>query len=221
MNGRKEAFFQSVDDIETDLARERILDVAEKLLRHIGHRKMTLGDIAHNLGTSRANIYRFFPTRASVDHYLYVRFASRTVKVAREIAQADATARSRLAGILEAAHRQSREWMRSDRNVHALFAAAAMEKWTAGRRYFEELTSILEAVIRDGQETAELEITDPSQAARAVFTGVISFLHPVLVEQSMAEKEDTESDLPNQISFIVQAIGKPTKADRILNVMLR
>jgi len=212
MKNMTEASSPAIDDVETDLAREKILDVAEKLLRHIGHRKMTLADIADDLGMSRANIYRFFPTRASVDQHLYVRFAAQTVKIVREIAQKDATAHSRLALILETAHRQCRRWIHSDRNVHALFAAAAMENWPVVSQFSDELTSILETVIRDGQATAELEIGNPSQAARAVLACMISFVHPVLVEQRMADEQDIEADLQTQISFIVQTFGKPPKA---------
>lgn len=196
--------------------RERILDVAEKILRHIGHRKMTLGDIADELRVSRANIYRFFPTRASVDECLFVRIADQTVKIAREIALEDETAAKRLTGIIEAVHRQTCDRIRGDRNVHALFAAAAMENWTVGRRYFEELTSIVEVIIRGGQEAGELKITDSFQAARAVFMGVISFLHPLLVEQAIADQTDIDAEMQNQISFLIQALSEPPREPRSL-----
>lgn len=47
---------------EIDEGRERILQVAERLIRRFGHPKSTMANIARELGTSRATLYRYFPT---------------------------------------------------------------------------------------------------------------------------------------------------------------
>lgn len=51
--------------------RDLILDQAEALIRHIGRKKTNVEDIAQKLGMSRANIYRFYPTRAAIDRGVY------------------------------------------------------------------------------------------------------------------------------------------------------
>ena len=53
------------EHIEGD-TRDRILDVAERLLRQIGYQKTTVGDIAKELRMSPANVYRFFESKKAI-----------------------------------------------------------------------------------------------------------------------------------------------------------
>ncbi|MDE4579284.1 helix-turn-helix domain-containing protein (plasmid) [Sinorhizobium meliloti] len=46
--------------------RARIQEVAEEHFRRIGHHKTSVADIASELGMSRANVYRFFPSRDAI-----------------------------------------------------------------------------------------------------------------------------------------------------------
>ena len=53
------------EHVETD-TRERILVVAERLLREIGYQKTTVADIAKVLRMSPANVYRFFDSKKAI-----------------------------------------------------------------------------------------------------------------------------------------------------------
>ena len=57
------------DPIASDLeqSRTRILEVAERYFRRIGYHKTSVADIASELGMSRANIYRFFPSKTAIN----------------------------------------------------------------------------------------------------------------------------------------------------------
>ncbi|MCK1513866.1 helix-turn-helix transcriptional regulator [Bradyrhizobium sp. 190] len=48
---------------DSDEARARILEAAEKQFRRVGYHRTSVADIAAQLGMSPANIYRFFPSR--------------------------------------------------------------------------------------------------------------------------------------------------------------
>ncbi len=65
--------------IDVCLFRERILDVAEEHFRRIGHQKTSVDDMAVHLGVSRANIYRFFPSRSAINKSVCGRFLNRTI----------------------------------------------------------------------------------------------------------------------------------------------
>ena len=47
---------------------DRIADVAARLFADIGFQKTTIGDIAHELRMSPANVYRFFPSKAEINN---------------------------------------------------------------------------------------------------------------------------------------------------------
>lgn len=188
--------------------RERILDVAEKRIRRFGHRKTTVADIASDLGVSRANVYRFFSTKAAIDQGVCARIANRTLDVAREISQRSAPARINLAEMFTALHRQTQLQLVEERHIHRLFVAATDGKWDVAKWYFDEMTRIFEATIRQGLEAGELESHDAGNAARCALAAIISFVHPSLAEQRIVGGDDVKAGLESQARFVVWALAK-------------
>lgn len=187
--------------------RKRILDVAEQHIRRFGHRKTTVADIATELGVSRANVYRFFPTRAAIDQSVYARIANRTLDLAREVSQRSAPASIKLAEMFAALHRDTQLQLAEERHTHELFVAATDGRWEVATWYFGEITKIFEVTIREGLERGELKGDDPGNAARCVMAAIAPFVQPNLVQQRVAEGDDLRSELEAQTRFILRALG--------------
>lgn len=187
--------------------RNRILDVAEEHIRRVGHRKTTVADIASNLGISRANVYRFFPTRAAIDQGVCARIANRALDVARKVSQLSAPASIRLAEMFYALHRHTQLQLAEQRHAHELFVAATDGKWEIATWYFDEVTRIFEATLRDGLETGELKGDDAGNAARRVMVAIISFIHPGLVEQRLTGGTDVSAELEAHTRFLMRALA--------------
>src|SRR5437588_3389699 len=58
---------------------ERILDAAEQCLRHLGLRRLSMGDVASQAGLSRGSVYRYFPDRPALVDAVLERAAQRFV----------------------------------------------------------------------------------------------------------------------------------------------
>jgi AcrR family transcriptional regulator len=58
---------------------ERILDAAEQCLRHLGLRRLSMGDVATQAGLSRGSVYRYFPDRRTLVDAVLERTAQRFV----------------------------------------------------------------------------------------------------------------------------------------------
>lgn len=187
--------------------RERILDVAERLIRRIGHRKTTVADIARDLGTSRANVYRFFPTRAAIDLNVCARISNRTLEAAWGISQRRDAAGTRLASMFDALHRQARKRLTDEPHVHELLVVATVGKWEVAKRYFDAITRMSEAIIREGSEAGELKVDHAGRAARCAMAAIVSFVDPRLVEQRIVGGDDVETELEAQTRFIMRALG--------------
>ncbi|MEJ6846301.1 TetR/AcrR family transcriptional regulator [Sinorhizobium fredii] len=200
----------STDSDGVVLARWRklILDVAEEHIRRIGHRKTTVADIAFNLGVSRASVYRFFPTRAAINQSVCARIANRTLDDAREISQGSAPASIRLAEMFAALHQHTQLQLVEERHSHELFVAATDGKWEVAKWYFDEMTRIFEATIREGLEAGELKGDDAGNAARCVMVALIPFVHPRLIEERIAKDGDLKSELEAQTHFVLRALAK-------------
>lgn len=185
---------------------ERILDAAEKLIRRIGHRKTTVADIACDLGTSRANLYRFFPTRTAIDHDVCARIADTTLEAAREISLDKGPAMIKLAALFETVHRHTRLRIAKEPHIHELLVDAVHGGWDVMGAYFGQMTAIIEAIIREGAGTGELEVENAGEAARGALAAMISFVHPVLVEGRAMGTGDVKAEFKAQMRFVIRAL---------------
>lgn len=193
--------------IEVDLFRERILDVAEEHFRRIGYQKTSVADIASCLGMSSANIYRFFPSRATINSSICGRFFAEAAQFAVVIPRMQAPAPKKLANLLNILHQKKKRTFIEERPVHDLIVAAMEENWAIIKAHSDEIVAIIEAIVREGIEVGEFNIEDAAQAARSVMNAFMPFYHPVLVEQWVRNGEDTETGLHDQIRFILKALG--------------
>jgi AcrR family transcriptional regulator len=93
-------------ETDSDEVRARILEVAEEHFRRIGYHKTTLADIASELGMSRANVYRFFPSRDAIDESICERLVNEITAIASAIAGTNAPPLVKLEELLTAVHLQ-------------------------------------------------------------------------------------------------------------------
>ncbi|MGY5776318.1 TetR/AcrR family transcriptional regulator [Rhizobium sp. LEGMi135b] len=202
------SYFSASDEAILAQGRDRILDVAEKHIRRIGHRKTTVADIASDLGASRANVYRFFPTRAAIDNAVCGRIVKELTEIAFSIVRTDAAASKKLVELLNILHRHSRRTLMEERPIHELFVAATNENWSTMNAHSERIRAVLEAIIRQGLRSGEFQVEDADHATRGVITAFLPFFHPVLVEQRVEEGEGMAEAVHAQIRFIMRALGK-------------
>ncbi|MBX5156967.1 MULTISPECIES: TetR family transcriptional regulator [unclassified Rhizobium] len=202
------------DPTATDLeqSRTRILEVAERYFRRIGYHKTSVADIAAELGMSRANIYRFFPSRTAINSSVCGLVVKEVAEIALAIAQTDAPASKKLADLLTAIHGHSARRLVEDRPMHQLLVAAADGSWATINAHNEQILAILKALVREGVQTGEFKVEDADEAARGIITAFLPFFHPVLVEQRVQEGEATAVSVHAQIRFILTALGTSDRA---------
>lgn len=193
---------------DLDEVRARILEVAEKHFRRIGYHKTSMADIAADLGMSRANVYRFFPSRYAITGYICERILNEVAEISLAIARTNATASEKLSQLLIAVHRHGKETLLEHKHMHDMIVAVMQENWAIIRTHIEGMVAIFEAIICEGVEAGELKVGDPAEAARAIKTAFIPFFHPLLIEHCVKHGEDTEASLREQIRFILKALGK-------------
>ncbi|GEC33457.1 TetR family transcriptional regulator [Sinorhizobium fredii] len=197
---------------DTESMRARIQEVAEEHFRRIGHHKTSVADIASELGMSRANVYRFFPSRDAIKESICRRVLNGTAELALTIARRSTPPSEKLQELLTAVHHHNKTRLLNDRRMHDLIVANMQENRPVIKAHAEQMVTIFEAIIREGIETGEFEIEDPAEAARAVKTAFMPFIHPILIEHCLQHCEDTDAGLREQIRFIRKAIGRSDHA---------
>ena len=192
----------------SDEARARILEAAEDQFRRVGHHRTSVADIAAELGMSPANIYRFFPSRDAINEAICGRVLNEVADIAHAIARTNAPATAKLDQLLTAVHHHAKMMLVEARPMHDLIVAATQQNWPIIRAHSERMVTIFEAIIREGVEAREFDVENAAEAARAVRSAFMPFLHPILIEHCVQHGEDTEAGLRDQISFILKALGK-------------
>jgi len=114
----------------------------------------------------------------------------------------------KLERLLNAVHRHAKMMLIEERPIHELIVAATQQNWQIIRAHIERMVTIFEAIIREGVEAGEFDVDDEAQAARAVRSAFMPFLHPILIEHGVKHYEDTEVGLRDQIRFIQKALRK-------------
>ncbi len=82
--------------MDETLTPERILEVAEEVLRRYGLAKTTVVDVARALGVSHGSIYRHFPSKAALQDAIAGRWLARKLMPLTTIANEDGPATERL-----------------------------------------------------------------------------------------------------------------------------
>ncbi|MCP3462772.1 TetR/AcrR family transcriptional regulator [Bradyrhizobium sp. CCGUVB23] len=191
---------------DSDEARARILEAAEKQFRRVGYHRTSVADIAAELGMSPANIYRFFPSRDAINESICGRLMNEVADIAVAIAHTNAPATEKLDQLLTAVHRHNKTTSVKAKYMHDLIADATRENWAIIKLHTERLVTIFEAIIREGIEAGEFRVEEAAEAARAVKFAFMPFFHPILIEHSVQHGEDTEASLRDQIRFIITAL---------------
>jgi AcrR family transcriptional regulator len=191
----------SQDPAET---RAKILEEAERLFRHYGYSKTTIGDISEACSMSPANIYRFFPSKSAL-----VEAMVREVVAALEarlfaIVRADLLASERLTRLIKEIHQHTLDDYLDHRKVHEIVLVAMEEQWLTLREHLDKVAAYFGEIIASGIERGEFAPCDIRRTAKCVHASVVTLCHPGLVALKLDE-EDRES--PDEMAaFLINAL---------------
>lgn len=160
------------------LTPERILDMAEEVLRRHGPAKTTVVDVARALDVSHGSIYRHFPTKAALRDAVAERWLKRVSAPLAAIAATDDPPPQRLRHWFESLVAAKRRKVFDDPELFATYHALAEQARGVVDAHVRELCDQLTRIIEDGRQDGSLRVTDPEATARAVFDATLRFHHP-------------------------------------------
>ncbi len=189
--------------------REAILDATDRLLARYGYRKMTVEDIAREVGIGKGTVYLHFTSKEEVvlSHVdrIVERLKERLWAVARS--DADAAIRLRLMLLARVLYRfdSVQHYTQSLDDMLAVLRTGLLAR---RRRYFDEEAQIFAEVLGEGRDAGEFVFDDALTAAYALLNATNSLLPYSLSTAELGEREEVK-EKTTQI------------ADLILNGLLR
>ena len=173
--------------------REAILDAVDRLLARYGYKKMTIDDLAHEVGIGKGTIYLHFRSKEEIVFSHIDRVVAGVLQRLNAIAASDDAPAEKIRQMLIA-----RVMFRFESVQH--FSESLSEVLRDLRqgllerrhRYFEQEAEVIAIVLKEGQRTRAFRRRDPVETARALVAATNSLLPFNLSTRELGKRKDVE-----------------------------
>lgn len=190
--------------------KDSILDATERLLARYGYRKMTVEDIAREVGVGKGTIYLHFTSKEEVVLSHVDRIVDRLKERLRAIVLSDDLAAVRLRSML-----LTRVLFRFDsvqhytQSLNDLLAALRPGLLARRARYYDEEAQILADVLNQGRDAGEFEFGDALSTAYALLHATNALLPYNLSTLELGEREEVEAKTAAIADLILHGLLRP------------
>ena len=188
--------------------RELILDAVEVLLARYGFKKMTMEDIARQVGIGKGTIYLHFPGKEEVVLSHVDRVARKVLVELRGIAVSGAPAAERLRAMLRARVLiRFDSVLRYSQGLGDLLSSVRTGLLARREHHFQAEAAVLEGALREGVKSGELACADPGAAARALLLGTNALLPFNLSARELGRRRDVEAQVEDIADLLIKGLS--------------
>ena len=181
------------DSIRQKTNRDAILDATDRLLARYGYKKMTIDDLAREVGIGKGSVYLHFESKEDIALSHIDRIIRRLGAKLREIAGSAARPDNRLRSmLLERVLYRFDSVQHYSQSLNELLAQLRPRLLERRRQYFEDEAKIFAEVIREGKTAGLFETKDPMQTARTLLDATNALLPYSLSAYELGERSDIE-----------------------------
>lgn len=189
-----------------------IVEAAEALFRERGYSKTTVGEIAKALGMSQANVYRYFPTKASINESICERVVLRIEDRCKTVIAINNSAKTRLTTFILEYFHAVKDNVIKDQRLHEMVVKAVEQSWSIIQEHVYRMDTLAQEIISDGIEEGFFKKLDIPSTSLAIQNAFSAFTYPALVERQIADaanfggEKRIEADLRNLIDIVLHGI---------------
>jgi AcrR family transcriptional regulator len=187
--------------------RDLILDAVDVLLAKYGYKKMTMDDVARQVGIGKGTIYLHFPGKEELILSHIDRIADRIVAKLREIAGSSESPERRIRKML--IHRVLFRFdsvTHYSRNLSDLLSSVRAALLTRREGHFEKEAAVLEDVLREGARLGSLECADPRTTSFVLIQSTNSLLPFSLSARELGRREDVEDQVSRIADLLIKGL---------------
>lgn len=191
--------------------KELILDAVDGLLARFGYGKMTMEDLARQVGIGKGTIYLHFPSKEELVLAHIDRIAEIVVRKLRELAASSEAVDRRLRRMLV-----SRVLDRFDRVSHYSQSLGDLLSSIRGpllaRReaYFEKEAAVFEEVLREGSRSGALDCPDPRGTSFTLIQSTNSLLPFNLSADELGRRDGLEDQAGRIADLLIKGLLSPS-----------
>jgi AcrR family transcriptional regulator len=173
--------------------RDAILDATDRLLARYGYKKMTIDDLAKEVGIGKGSVYLHFESKEEIALSHIDRIIERLSAKLKETANRGGAPDKRLrAMLLERVLYRFDSVQHYSQSLNELLAQLRPRLLDRRRRYFQEEAKIFADVVREGKTAGIFETKDPMQTATSLLDATNALLPYSLSAYELGERADIE-----------------------------
>ncbi len=197
------------DSTRQKTSRDAILDATDRLLATSGFKKMTIEDLAKEVGIGKGSVYLHFESKEEIALSHIDRIVERLKSNLREIAERGGPCEKRLrAMLIERVMFRFDSVQHYSQSLNELLASLRTRLLERRRRYFEEEARIFAAVLDEGAKAGIFEIKSPNQTASALLDATNSLLPYSLSAYELGERTDIHKKANRVADLILNGLIK-------------
>ena len=193
--------------------RDAILDAANELLGRYGYNKMTVDDLAAEVGIGKGTIYLHFPSKEEIVLSTIDRMVDRLLVKLAEIAEGPGSVSSRLESMLVA-----RILYRFDNRHHdsksmdELLSALRAPYLARRERYFAAEAAVLAEVLDEGRAHHELSVDDVAVTAQTLVLATNALLPSNLSARELGKRKQVAEQATALARLLVRGLAPPRRS---------
>ncbi len=189
--------------------REAILDATDRFLSNFGYKKMTIDDLAREVGIGKGSIYLHFSSKEEIALSHIDRIVERVKEQLEAIAKSAVSDEEKLRQMLLA-----RVLLRFDsvqhykQSLNDLLAGLRPKLLARRKQYFAEEAEIFAKVIKEGQVKEEFQKENAVKLAEIFLLATNSLLPFSLTTQELGERREIEEKTLRVADLLLKGLKK-------------
>jgi AcrR family transcriptional regulator len=187
--------------------RDLILDAVDVLLAKFGYKKMTMEDVARQVGIGKGTIYLHFPGKEELILSLIDRIADRIVAKLHEIAGTSDSTDRRIRKML--VHRVLFRFdsvAQYSQNLSDLLSSVRTALLTRREAHLEKEAAVFEDILREGARLGTLECADPRTTSFVLIQSTNSLLPFNLSAGELGRREAVEDQVGRVADLLIKGL---------------
>ena len=195
--------------------RDLILDGVDHLLAKFGYKKMTMEDLAQNVGIGKGTIYLHFPSKRDVTLSHIDRIVDRLLVQLRLIARSADSPEEKLRKMLI-----TRVLFRFDsvrnysQSLNDLLASLRGPLMSRRETHFSKEASVLADVLHEGKRNGKFQFSDVDPVAQALIWATNSLLPYSLTARELGKRKEVEEKASRIADLLLCGIIQREKRQR-------
>lgn len=189
---------------------DRILDAADRLLARYGYQKMTIDDLAREVGIGKGTVYLHFRSKEEIVLFRVDRVVQRLVERLRSIAENDAPPAEKIREMLLLRvmfrFESVQHYTESISEVLRALRSGLLERH---QDHFEQEARVFAKVLKEGLDAGVFHHAQGLQTARALLTATNALLPFSLSTRELGSRREVENNCKKVADLLVAGLSAP------------